>query len=174
MGVKNALLGLATLLVCSVPLYGSVNAEIGSSLVRLDASNQLTPLGPDALKTKKLIALYYSAHWCPPCRAFTPILSKFYDDASKTNPEFELIFISADRTASDMQKYMEWGKMNFPAVAFDQIKSCKWIGENSASGIPYLVVFDADGKMVLGKAPSQDWRPPQEVLAELQKLLAKK
>lgn len=37
----------------------------------------------DALSDSRLIALYFSAHWCPPCRKFTPvstmIASKIYD-----------------------------------------------------------------------------------------------
>jgi len=32
----------------------------------------------EALKGKKQIALYFSAHWCPPCRGFTPKLAETY------------------------------------------------------------------------------------------------
>ena len=31
----------------------------------------------EALKDK-YVALYFSAHWCPPCRGFTPKLSEWY------------------------------------------------------------------------------------------------
>lgn len=33
----------------------------------------------EALKDKKIICYYFSAHWCPPCRNFTPILADFYN-----------------------------------------------------------------------------------------------
>ena len=37
----------------------------------------------EALKDKKIICYYFSAHWCPPCRNFTPILQDFYNVSTK-------------------------------------------------------------------------------------------
>jgi nucleoredoxin len=31
--------------------------------------------------------LYFSAHWCPPCRGFTPALAKFFKAANSDNLE---------------------------------------------------------------------------------------
>ena len=53
-------------------------------------SSILLDLLPQELKSKSgiaalsevtespIIGLYFSAHWCPPCRGFTPVLSEFY------------------------------------------------------------------------------------------------
>ena len=36
-----------------------------------------------ALAGKTHIMVYFSAHWCPPCRGYTPELSKAYADSGK-------------------------------------------------------------------------------------------
>ena len=53
----------------------------------------------EVLAGKEVIGLYFSAHWCPPCRGFTPALGKFYDSI-KDAKNFEIIFVSSDRDAS--------------------------------------------------------------------------
>jgi nucleoredoxin len=72
----------------------------------------------DVVKTvgirAKYIGLYFSAHWCPPCRAFTPKLVKFYEQFKSNHPsahDFELVFISSDRSSAEAAKYysgMPW------------------------------------------------------------------
>jgi nucleoredoxin len=48
----------------------------GKNLFRADG----TAVSADqALSSKKVVLFYFSAHWCPPCRAFTPLLKDFYD-----------------------------------------------------------------------------------------------
>ncbi|MEM0966847.1 MAG: thioredoxin-like domain-containing protein [Verrucomicrobiota bacterium] len=148
---------------------GSLQDKISGDLVRLDG-DALVPAS-DALDGKDVIAVYYSAHWCPPCRQFTPQLSEFYDQASEEYPNFQMIFMSSDRGSDAMEEYMEWGKMNFPAVSFDE-RQASGLGEFSARGIPYLVVLDGDGNQILGKAPGEDYKSPYQTLEELNSLLA--
>ena len=35
----------------------------------------------DVLGGKSAVGIYFSAHWCPPCRSFTPKLIESYNDA---------------------------------------------------------------------------------------------
>ena len=58
------------------------------------------------LKTAKLIGVYFSAHWCPPCRNFTPVLAKFYDDVNKNGHVFEVIFSSSDQDEKSFKEYL--------------------------------------------------------------------
>ena len=48
----------------------------GKTLVRADGSNVSAD---QALASKRIVLFYFSAHWCPPCRMFTPMLKDFYD-----------------------------------------------------------------------------------------------
>jgi len=51
-----------------------------------------------ALANKKLIAFYFSAEWCGPCRKFTPQLIDYYKRIAPEHPEFEIVFYSSDKS----------------------------------------------------------------------------
>ena len=42
------------------------------------------------------ILLYFGAHWCPPCRSFTPILAEVYSAINKDHKVVEVLFCSYD------------------------------------------------------------------------------
>ena len=46
----------------------------GTHLLR---SGNLLPV-KQVLEDKQVICFYFSAHWCPPCRQFTPALAQAY------------------------------------------------------------------------------------------------
>ena len=57
------------------------------------------------------LMLYFSAHWCPPCRGFTPELVKVYNELKKTRSDMELVFVSSDRDEAAFHEYfagMPW------------------------------------------------------------------
>jgi nucleoredoxin len=60
----------------------------------------------------KVIGLYFSAHWCGPCRMFTPTLVKFYDDLKlQENKPLEIVFLSSDKDDQAFEEYyneMPW------------------------------------------------------------------
>lgn len=47
-------------------------------------------LHPMAELDSKYLMFYFSAHWCPPCRGFTPTLSKAYTALKKQRSDFEV------------------------------------------------------------------------------------
>lgn len=125
--------------------------------------------GPAVAGSPKYVALYFSAHWCPPCRAFTPKLVEWYKGFKATHPDFELVFVSADRSAADMENYIKEAGMPWPAVAFDKARS-ETFGKFAARGIPYLVLIGPDGKALTAQ-PGNEWQPPQQVLQKIEQLV---
>lgn len=104
----------------------------------------------DALNGKK-VAVYFSASWCGPCRMFTPVLKKFYQEvASKNN--FEIVFVSSDKNKAAMMQYMKKNSMPWLAVPFDAAASARIRREFRVSGIPRLIVFSENGKILSGNA----------------------
>jgi len=94
-----------------------------------------------AMKGKSLVLLYFSASWCPPCRAFTPILKEFYEKCCKPN-EVEIIFISLDRDVKSFNEY--FGKMPWISLpGNDKDTQAKLSKTFEVNGIPHLLVLDA-------------------------------
>ena len=56
------------------------------------------------LNDKKYIVLYFSAHWCPPCRSFTPMLADCYNKASDRS-SYDIVFVSMDRDEKQFKEY---------------------------------------------------------------------
>lgn len=93
----------------------------------------------------KIVGLYFSAHWCGPCRSFTPLLVALRDAHAD---EFEVVFVSSDRNAEAMKEYMTGAKMQWPAVPFGDA-AAKVIKQHFAiRGIPSLVILGPDGKEI--------------------------
>ena len=175
------------------------DAALGSSL-----SPMVTLLGPrlltkqgttestdKLLQGKQLVALYFSASWCPPCKAFTPKLVEFYNTcrpaavtaaSSKkghskqqetTTAGLEIVFVSSDKNATEFQAY--YSKMPWLALPHNDEASAKYRSQLAAGlriqGIPALIVLDvATGLLVTNDARSDvsgrpSSTPPDAVLA---------
>lgn len=95
---------------------------------------------------KKFVLVYFSAHWCPPCRGFTPMLAEAYKKYS--GADVEVIFISSDRDKSSFDAYyaeMPWTALPFEDREYKEKLSAKF----NVQGIPTLVVLNgSDGKLV--------------------------
>ena len=150
----------------------TIAQQLAGSLVHLEQKN-LKKFDDSTLSETKYFLFYYSAHWCPPCRAFTPKLVDFYNKTKPAHPEFEVVFVSSDRSDEDMKKYMQEIKMPWPAIKFNKIESLKKITAYAGPGIPCVVVVDAEGKVLADSFKGEQYLGPQKPVDDLLKLLNK-
>lgn len=130
----------------------------------------LSTYNDQELERKKLIALYFSARWCGPCRKFTPDLVAYYNRVAASHPEFEIIFVSQDRSAPAMEEYMRDMQMPWPALRYDNAQQNNEILAYAGDGIPCLVLLDGDGKVVSHSYNGKTYLGPGKVLADLDRI----
>jgi len=93
----------------------------------------------------KSVGLYFSAHWCPPCRAFTPELAKHYNAGLKD--KLELVFVSSDRDDGSFSEYLS--EMPWVALDFEKREEKEELFNIfGVSGIPSFCVIDENGFLI--------------------------
>ncbi len=106
----------------------------------------------DSVKSRTLNAdvygIYFSAHWCPHCRAFTPTLVDFYNEVKKAEGNFEIIFVSSDKSEGAMFEYMKETKMPWLAMEYKCSEANDLKERFEITSIPTLVVLDKDGNVI--------------------------
>lgn len=111
---------------------------LGSKLETADGEQATeSAIGSDV----KAIGIYFSAHWCPPCRQFTPVLAGQYKESFKAKG-LEVVFVSSDRDEESMKSYfggMPWKAVPFAARDVKDKLSKKY----EVGGIPSLVIVNA-------------------------------
>jgi nucleoredoxin len=137
-------------------------------------NGSVVPVDDSVIASKKLIAVYFSAHWCGPCRKFTPQLVEYYNRVAPQHPEFEIVFYSHDRSASDFENYMRETNMPWLAIDFPKLKGKQGLTKNAGPGIPSLVLFDSTGTLISSSYAGSQYRGPQQVLADLDNIFAGK
>ncbi|BDA46917.1 probable Nucleoredoxin [Coccomyxa sp. Obi] len=98
-----------------------------------------------------VVGLYFSAHWCPPCRQFTPKLKEVYKAVKATGKQFEVIFVSSDQSATQFEEY--FATMPWLALPFANRAEAAATAERfGIRGIPALVIIDRNGKVINANA----------------------
>jgi nucleoredoxin len=144
----------------------------GDTLLTKDGKKSTTELLSD-----KYVMIYFSAHWCPPCRGFTPKLCDFYKQLKASRSDFECVFVSSDRDEGAFDEY--YNEMPFLALPYSErdLKG-KLSKKFKVNGIPTLVVVGSDGELITSDGRSKvmedskgdnfPWIPPtfEEVFPE--------
>ncbi|GMH80106.1 hypothetical protein TrST_g12138 [Triparma strigata] len=94
--------------------------------------------------TKAYICLYFSAAWCPPCRAFSPKLSKW---AKEHEDDVGVIFVSHDTSEKEMLGFVQ--NKNFAFMPFRDRTFTTLNQILSVSMLPTLVIVNrSNGKVI--------------------------
>ena len=151
LGPVGSTLGLVA--TAAAPGGAGSAASGGAGLTELLGEKLLTKEGEvsttTALAGKTHVMLYFSAHWCPPCKAYTPELVQAYGASSK-QAEVVVVFVSSDRDEASFKSY--YSEMSgFLAVPFAARDEAASLGEKyGIKGIPTLVLLDGEGNLING------------------------
>jgi nucleoredoxin len=149
---------------------GRIERALAGKLVRLQGG-KVNPTAGDPLAGVKFYALYFSAAWCGPCRQFTPSLVSAYPKLKAEYPELEVVFMSADHSASDMASYMKDDKMPWLALNYSAVKSSA-LRQYAGDGIPCLVLVGADGQVLSDSYRGDNYVGPNAVVKDTWRILA--
>mmetsp|Transcript_35415 Transcript_35415/g.41011 ORF Transcript_35415/g.41011 Transcript_35415/m.41011 type:complete len:164 (+) Transcript_35415:109-600(+) len=98
-----------------------------------------------------LVGIYFSAHWCGPCRQFTPKLKKFYDTLVAQGTPLPILFASSDQDEDSFASYfaeMPWHAFKFGDDRIEVLNK-KYV----VSSIPWLVILNTKtGELVMNEA----------------------
>jgi nucleoredoxin len=121
-----------------------------------------------SLQAADVVGFYFSAHWCPPCRGFTPQLAAQYKKIRDAGKSFEIVFVSSDKDEASFDSYhadQPWLALPFA----NRDAKAKLSKKFKVSGIPALILLDGatgellnrDGRSaVMGDVEDFPWKPP--------------
>lgn len=96
----------------------------------------------------KVVGIYFSASWCPPCRQYTPMVADIYNQAKQKGSPFEIVFISCDHSEDDFSKYY-MGHHPWLAMDYNDPDRESLMGKFSVRGIPRLVILKPSGQILV-------------------------
>jgi len=123
-----------------------------AEIQKLVGDDLVSKAGPvktvDAVADADVVGIYFSAHWCPPCRGFTPSLAETYTKMKDAGLKFEVIFVSSDRDQGSADGY--YADMPWLMVPFENREQKDSLSKKyGVSGIPTLVLVDGkDGSTI--------------------------
>lgn len=91
----------------------------------------------------KPVLVNFWATWCPPCVREMPLLDSF----AKENPHLPVVGLALD-SLKNMQNFQRKVQVSYPLLQLDTqyLKLVKQLG-NTKGGLPFSILFDANGQI---------------------------
>eukprot|EP00042_Codosiga_hollandica_P052464 m.666607 g.666607 ORF g.666607 m.666607 type:complete len:326 (+) comp58502_c0_seq4:629-1606(+) len=95
----------------------------------------------------KVLALFFTAHWSAPARAFTKELLAVYKRLREAKQPFEVIFVSSDKTVEAFDE--NYASMPWLAIPFSN-EACRTglMQHFEVKGIPTVVILDSNHNLI--------------------------
>ena len=132
----------------------------------------------DISSKNEVIGIYFSAHWCGPCRSFTPKFKQRYTNWIEKGKTLKVIFVSLDKNRESFDEYYRSMHDEWFAIPFNQNDRRKDINMrlNTNRSIPFLMFVDSktgethskQGRTIVSKDPNgvdfpwKDYQTPYE------------
>ncbi|CAM8973111.1 unnamed protein product [Rhodiola kirilowii] len=121
----------------------SLGARFGSLLASKNRDFLLSS-GGDQVKISdlegKVVGLYFSANWYPPCQEFTKVLISVYQQVKSAGSTFEIVLVSSDETVDAFNKYL--ASMPWLAIPFSDLETKRALNKMfDTEEIPCLVIL---------------------------------
>ena len=169
MKITNLTLTLCFLTSFTLVGFGKPSSSPSAGLEELFPGPILDANGKEVSKdvlAGKTVGIYFSAHWCPPCRSFTPNLVKFRD---KNKKNFEVVFVSSDRSPDAQMDYMKEADMKWYTLPHRSAEANALSKKFQVRGIPSLVIVSEEGKTITKNGRGDVSSNPKGALKSWQK-----
>jgi len=96
-----------------------------------------------------VILFYFAAHWCPPCRSFTPLLADIYAELTTEEEPLEVVFVSGDASPEELLAHTrDGGHGHWLCVQHGALLAAELKKRYSVRGLPTVIVTDRQGHLI--------------------------
>jgi thiol-disulfide isomerase/thioredoxin len=157
------------------PTWAASTGKVAKSLrhrLQILKEGKLVDFDPGTRPEPELYLVYFGAHWCRPCREFSPHLVQEYQRLRELAADrFELVFVSSDHNRDDQALYAREVGMPWPILKFSEVGSADAIERWDGPAIPDLVVVTRNGDLVYDSFSGSTYLGPQAVIEQVEPLL---
>jgi len=152
-GLGSLLLGIVASywFTSSTPQNSSTNAQsaIYQEFLAVDWKNENGESVNSQAWKNKILVINFWASWCPPCVEEMPMLSAF--NQKLDNNTAQMIGIGID-SPTNLRQFLQNTSVSYP-ILLGGLEGSNWMKRlgNSQGALPYTVILNPDGKILLTK-----------------------
>jgi thiol-disulfide isomerase/thioredoxin len=157
------------------PAWKTSDSKVAKSLrgrLQVLRDGKIVAFDPGARPEPEFYLVYFGAHWCPPCRQFSPGFVRTYERLKQAaGDRFEVIFVSSDRDAAEQSLYIHELNMPWPVLKYSAFGSATAVEHWAGPAIPCLVVLTRDGELIFHTFHGTEYLGPADPLGKFEALL---